>query len=427
MLEVSLILFAMLAAMLAGIPIAYCLGIAGFVGGYMVIGYDAMLSQLGSSLFEAGYAYEFCVVPLFIFMGCLVSKTKISDSLFAAANAMIGHHKGGIGMATAVACGGFSAISGSSLATAATMSKAALPQMRKYGYHDRLATGVIAAGGTLGILIPPSIVLIFYGILTQQDIADLFKAGIIPGLLGVFGYMLAVRLVTFFRPDYGPRGDKTNWKQRLQTLKGILDFIILFAVVIGGMYSGIFTSVEAASIGAVSAFVLAGLRGKLSVALVKDALLETSKTTGMLFCIFLGALLLTSYINYSELPWLLTDLIDQFELSGVQVVLVVLMICMLLGMVLEAFSIILLIVPIALPILQMTDVNLIWFGIILVVTTEISLISPPVGMNVFVLKSVNPDISTGTIFKGVVPFIFIDLIRLAILIMFPLLSLVLVS
>lgn len=427
MLDVFLILAVTLAVLFTGIPVAYCLGIGGAVGIAMTIGIDPTISQISATVFDAGFVYEFSVVPLFVLMGNLISSARISDKLFDAARSFLGHYPGGLGMATAVACGGFSAVSGSSLATAAAMSKASLPTMRRYGYADSMATGVIAAGGSLGILIPPSVVLIIYGIMTQEDIASLFLAGIVPGLLGMLGYVIAVRIITWFRPEAGPAADRHSWPERFNSLKQVGDFLMLFGIVIGGLYGGIFTSTEAAAFGAITALVLIVLRRRMSWAQFVEALIETSTTTAMLFCIYVGALMLTSYINYSNLPFVLDDLIERFELTQMQVILVILGVCLLLGMVLEAFSIVLLIVPIALPILVAMDVNLIWFGILLVVVTEISLITPPVGMNVFVLKSVNSDIALKTIFRGVLPFVLVDLVRLAILLTFPVLSLILVG
>jgi tripartite ATP-independent transporter DctM subunit len=360
-------------------------------------------------------------------MGNVIAKAEMSDNLFNAARAFVGHVRGGIGMATALACGMFGAISGSSLATAVTMSKAAMPSMRRFGYADSLATGVIAAGGTLGILIPPSIVLIIYGIMARQDIADMFIAGIIPGLLGVLGYMIAVSIVTWLRPQDAPPAERVTWRERWRALSKIGDLLLLFLVVMGGLYLHVFTSTEAAGIGAVSALVIAAARGKISFRFLSEVAVETGQTTAMLFTIYIGALFLTSYINYSDLPYFLEDMIQKFQLGTLQVVLIILGICVLLGTVLEAFSIILLIVPIALPILVSLDVNLVWFGILLVVVTEISLITPPVGMNVFVMKSVNPDVKLSTIFKGVMPFILIDIVRLSILVAFPVLVLWLVT
>jgi len=427
MLDVFLVLSVTLAVLFTGIPVAYCLGIGGAVGVAMTIGLEPTIAQVSTTVFDAGFVYEFSVVPLFVLMGNLISTARISDKLFEAARSFLGHYPGGLGMATAVACGGFAAISGSSLATAAAMSKASMPTMRRYGYADSLSTGVIAAGGSLGILIPPSIVLIIYGIMTQEDITSLFLAGILPGLLGIIGYMIAVRVVTWIRPEAGPAADRHGWAERLHALKQVGDFLILFVIVLGGLYGGIFTSTEAAAFGAITALILIIARRRMTWAQFVEALISTSTTTAMLFCIYVGALLLTSYINYSDLPFILDDLIERFDMSQMQVIFVILGVCLLLGMVLEAFSIVLLIVPIALPILLAMDVNLIWFGILLVVVTEISLISPPVGMNVFVLKSVNPNIELKTIFRGVLPFVLIDLIRLGILIAFPILSLCLIQ
>jgi len=373
-------------------------------------------------VFDTGFAYEFSVVPLFIAMGNLVSRAKISDKLFDAAGSLVGHYRGGLGMAAALSCGAFSAVSGSSLATAATMSKASMPSMRRFGYHDSLATGVIAAGGTLGILIPPSIVLIIYGIMTEQDISDMFIAGLIPGILCVISYIITVSIITHIKPELGPPGPKTSWRERGAALLQVIDIVVLFSVVLGGIYFGFLASTGAAGIGAVMAMVLVGLRKRLSWQMLKEVMTETGKTTAMLFTIYIGAVFFTEFVNFSGLTDHLEGVINAWNLDGMMVVILILAICLLLGMVLESMSIILLIVPIAAPILINLDINLIWFGILLVVATEISLMTPPVGMNVFVLKSVNPDVSLSDIYRGVLPFIVADFVRLALLIALPVLS-----
>lgn len=419
---IVIIIVFMLAAMFSGIPIAYCLGFAGIIGLAMSIGIEATTSLLAQTVFETVFAYEFSVLPLFIAMGNIISRAQLSDKLFNAAGAFIGHTRGGLGIAAALSCGAFSAVSGSSLATAATMSKAAMPSLRRFGYHDSLSTGVIAAGGTLGILIPPSVVLIIYAIMTEIDISDMFMAGIVPGLLGVLGYVIVVWLVTLFKPEMGPPGRKISWQERGVALLQVVDILALFSVVLGGIYFGLFSTTEAAGIGAVMASILVTIRKRLSFAMFIDALVETGKTTVMLFTIYLGALFFTEFINFSGLTDYLGEMVTTMRLSGLQVILLILAICLMLGMVLESMSIIVLIVPVVTPVLISLDVNLIWFGILLVVTTEISLITPPVGMNVFVMKSVNPDIPLGQIFRGVLPFIAIDFIRLALLIALPSLS-----
>lgn len=417
----------MLLAMFSGIPIAYSLGFAGIIGLMLEIGPSATSSLIGQTVFDTGFAYEFSVVPLFIAMGNIVSRAQLSDKLFIAAGAFVGHRRGGLGMAAALSCGAFSAVSGSSLATAATMSKASMPSLRKAGYHDGLSTGVIAAGGTLGILIPPSIVLIIYAIMTEQNISDMFIAGIVPGLLGVVGYMAAVAAVTTLKPDYGPAGPKISWTERWVALAQVIDILLLFMVVLGGIYFGLLASTEAAGIGAVVALVLVALRGRLNFSMLVEVMSETGKTTAMLFTIYIGALFFTEFVNLSGLTFVLEDFVIAQNLGPVQVVILILGICLMLGMVLESMSIILLIVPISAPILIGLDVNLVWFGILLVVVTEISLITPPVGMNVFVLKSVNEDIPLKVIFRGVIPFIVADFIRLGLLIAVPWLSIGLIT
>lgn len=412
----------MLVTMFAGIPIAYCLGFAGIIGLALDIGLDPTSSFVAQTVFDTGFAYEFSVVPLFIAMGNLVSRAKLSDKLFSSAGTFVGHFRGGLGIAAALSCGAFSAVSGSSLATAATMSKASMPSMRRAGYHDSLSTGVIAAGGTLGILIPPSIVLIIYGIMTEQDISDMFIAGIIPGLLCILTYVITVTIITHLKPELGPPGPKSSWRERGVALLQVIDVLILFSVVLGGIYFGVLASTEAAGIGAVMAIVLVGLRKRLNWQMLKEVMTETGKTTAMLLTIYVGALFFTEFVNFSGLAEHLESIIYAWKLDGLTVVILILSICLLLGTVLDAMSVIVLMVPVVTPILISLDVNLVWFGILLVVATEISLVTPPVGMNVYVLKSVNPDVPLSVIFRGVLPFILADFIRLALLISLPVLT-----
>ena len=351
-------------------------------------------------------------------MGNFVTRSGLSQELYNAAYTFLGHRRGGLAMSTVVACGGFSAICGSSLATSATMAKVALPPMRKFGYADSLATASIAAGGTLGILIPPSVILVIYGLLTETSIRELFAAGFIPGLLGVILYMLAVRWVVMRNPKSGPAGEKFTWAERMQALKGIWGVLLLFTIVMGGIYLGVFTPTEAAGIGAAGAFLIALLRGQLSLVKTFEVLSDTVRTSTMLFAVIIGALIFSDFINRAGLPVWLLEFVQSLDVSPMAVIVVILCIYIILGMVFESLSMLLLTVPVFYPLIDSLGFDLVWYGIVVVVVTEISLITPPVGMNVFVLSAVLKDIKTGTIFKGVTPFWCADIVRLALIVAF---------
>ncbi len=405
------------------IPIAFVMILVGFAGMAWANNPIAALYSVGQTAFDAAINYELSVVPLFVLMGNFVARAGLASELYNASNAFLGHRKGGLAMATIVACGGFSAICGSSLATAATMSKVAMPSMRRFGYSDRLATGAIAAGGTLGILIPPSVILVLYGIMTQQSIGKLFAAGIVPGLIGICFYMGAVRFVTWRNPEAGPAGVRQTWPERMKTLSSVWGVIVLFALVMGGIYGGVFTPTEAAGVGAGGAFAFALLRGVLTWRVLYEVIEESVATTAMLFTVLIGALLMANFINLTDFPQELLALASRFQDTPWLVIVALIVIYVLLGCVFESLSMILLTVPIFYPMVVSLGYDPIWFGIVVVVVTEISLITPPVGLNVFVLRGVLPDVKTGTIFRGVTPFWVADIVRLALLVSVPWLSL----
>ncbi len=433
--ESLIAIVALLALVAMRLPIAFAMGLVGFVGFGLLTDWGPALAMVTTVTYETGLSYGLSVVPMFVLMGNFVSRAGLSDELYAASNAFLGHRRGGLAMATIVACGGFSAVCGSSLATAATMSKVAMPPMRRYGYADSLATGAIAAGGTLGILIPPSVILVIYGIMTEQDIGKLFIAGILPGLLGIGLYLVAVFATVRLYPDTGPRGERSDWPQRLVALRGVWGVLVLFLLVIGGIYGGVFTPTEAAGIGASGAFLFALLRGRLTFTSLVDILIDSVRTTAMIFTILIGALVFSNYVNIVGMPTILSEWVLSHDLSPMMVVLMILMIYVLLGCVLESLSMILLTVPVFYPLVLGLDFGdimpadhvLIWFGIVIVVVTEISLITPPVGLNVFVLKGVLGDVRLATIFKGVTPFWIVDIIRLLLLLFIPSIALYLPS
>ncbi len=430
--EASLIGFAALMVLiLARIPLGIAMGMVGVVGFALVQqitygnpnGWSSALNMISGTAFDTGMSYGLSIVPLFLLMGNLITESGMSKELYRTANAFLGHFKGGLALATVVSCGAFSAVCGSSMATAATMAKVAMPSMREYKYADSLATGSIAAGGTLGILIPPSVILVIYGLMTETDIGKLFIAGLLPGLLGIILYMLAVSVTVRLKPESGPAGPRSSWKERLISMKGVWGINLIFIVVMGGIYLGIFTPTEAAGIGAAGAFLIALFSGKMSFKMLQRAFVGATRTTAMLFFLVIGALIFSNFINLSGMPFMVTEWVTESGFSPYMVILTLVAVYLLLGCVLESMSMILLTVPIFYPLVISLGYDPIWFGIVVVVVVEISLITPPVGLNVFVLRGVLPDVSTGTIFKGVTPFWIADLFRLAVIVGFPALSL----
>jgi C4-dicarboxylate transporter DctM subunit len=420
----TLIAFAILLALaFARVPIAFAMLIVGVGGFALTRGMHAAFDQLAQTTFAAGIDYELSVVPLFVLMGNFVSRAGMSQELFRAAYTFIGHWRGGLAMSTVVACAGFGSICGSSIATAATMSKVAYPPMRKLGYSDKLSAASICAGGTLGILIPPSTIMVIYGIITETNIGRLFAAGILPGILAVSLLCLAVRWVVWRDPAAGPAGDRSSWAERLQAFKGIWGVVVLFVVSIGGIYAGIFTATEGAGIGAFGAFIFALARRALTWRVLREVLIDSARTTSMLFLILIGALVFANYINFTSLPFDLTNFVDQFKVHPLMVVVVICAIYVVLGTAMEELSMVLLTVPIFFPLVTQLGFDPVWFGILIVVIVEIGLISPPVGMNLFVLSSLLPEVPTPTLFRGVIPFVIADIVRLCILIAFPAISL----
>ena len=408
-------------------PIALSMGIVGLLGVAYNTNMKAAISMTGRLIIDTAQDYGLSVVPMFILMGLFVNKGGLSRELYRVSYGFLGHFRGGLAMATIVACAGFSAICGSSLATAATMSKVAMPQMRKYGYADTLSTASIAAGGTLGILIPPSVILVIYGLLTETSIGKLFIAGIVPGILGMLLYLVAVRYTILRDPKAGPAGERTNWGGRFEAIKGVWAVLLLFFLVIGGLYGALnfwplnltFSPTEAAGMGAAGAFLIALSRGTLTVRNSMQVLVETSHTTASLFAVLIGAWMFSNFVNLAGLPEGLREIVSSFGVHPMTVMFMIIVIYLILGCVFESLSMLLLTVPIFFPLVKSLGFDPVWFGIIVVVVTEISLITPPVGLNVFVLKGVIGDVSTSTIFRGVTPFWIVDIIRLLILVLIP--------
>ncbi|OJJ11041.1 C4-dicarboxylate ABC transporter permease [Alphaproteobacteria bacterium AO1-B] len=426
---------ALFGLVLLRVPIAVAMIIVGTAGFAMLRNWNAAFNLLGNAAFDTGLSFTLSVIPLFILMGNLLTISGVSQSLFTTAHRALHKMRGGLAMATIVACGGFSAVCGSSLATAATMSKVAMPSMRKAGYADSLATGSIAAGGTLGILIPPSVILIIYGLLTEADIGKLFVAGIIPGLLGVVFYMAAVYVTVLLKPNLAPSSHDDIPVER-KDVWGVLAVLGLFAIIMIGIYGGFFTPTEAAGIGAATAFLIALFSGGLTFEKLFQAGLNCARTTAMIFAIIIGAEVFSNFISYAGVPDALLEFVQSLDVNAYVVILVLVLIYVILGAVLESLSMILLTVPVFFPLVTSLDFGtgalsdpemvLIWFGIIVVVVTEISLISPPIGLNVFVLRSVLTDVPLRTMFAGILPFWAADILRLGLLIAVPALSLALI-
>ncbi len=433
----SLIGFAVLLVLIfLKMPVAFAMALVGIAGFAVMRGLDASLAMTGTLVFDAGLAYSLSVVPLFIFMGNVLARSGVSHGLYAVANHATARMRGGLAMASVIACGGFSAVCGSSLATAATMSKVAMPSMRRYGYADSLAAGSIAAGGTLGILIPPSVILIIYGLLTESDIGKLFIAGIVPGIVGLAFYLLAVQAAVWRNPDLAPPATELEPLTRRDGL-GVAALVLLFAIIMVGIYGGFFTPTEAAGIGAGAAIPISALFGRLGLRALVEAIGESTRATAMIFALIIGADIFTNFVNFAGLPDALSDFVTDLDVSPWLVILAIVAVYILLGCVLESLSMILLTVPVFYPLVSNLDFGsglladpelvLIWFAIVVVVVTEISLITPPVGLNVFVLRSVLEDVSLTTIFRGVTPFWIADIFRLALLIAVPWISLWLVT
>ena len=423
MIEATLGFLAVFTLAFLRVPIALAMAIVGIAGLGLMRGWQPAFASTSQVIFETGFAYVLSVIPLFILMGNLVARAGMARELYTAANAFVGHRKGGLATASVLASGGFSCICGSSIATAATMTRVAYPEMKRHGYKDTLATGSIAAGGTLGILIPPSTIMVIYGIITETDIGKLFIAGVLPGLLAITCLCLAVVYVTWRDPAAGPPAERSSWAQRLQAMRGIWAVVALFALVIGGIYGGVFTATEGAGVGASGAFIFALLRGALTPRVLMDILVDSTRTTAMLFTILIGAMVFTSFINFTSMPGELRDFLLQFSPNPIMVVVVMMAIYVALGLVMEELSMVLLTIPVFFPVITGLGFDPVWFGVLIVTIVEIGMISPPVGMNLFVMNSLLPQVKLKTIFKGVWPFVMADIVRLGILIAFPAIAL----
>jgi C4-dicarboxylate transporter, DctM subunit len=410
---------AMLLLIFWGTPIGLAMGAVGFVGFALMNGLDPAFSMLGLSPYSSVASYTLTVLPLFILMGQFAGMSGLSRDLYETANRWIGHRRGGLAMANVVACGGFAAVCGSSLATSATMTVVALPEMLRHGYDPRLATGSIAAGGTLGILIPPSVMFLIYGFLTEQSIGKLFLAGIVPGVILVALYALTISLVTWRNPALAPAVPRVPLKERITALYRVWPILGLFLLVIGGMYVGVFTATEAAAVGAAGAFLLALARQSLTWRQLVQALVDTVHTSAALFSILVGAVILGYFLAITQLPMTLASIIGGLPLSANAIMALIILLYLILGAFMDELAMVLLTVPIFFPVSQTLGFDPIWFGVIIVVVCEAGMIAPPVGINVFVLASMTKDVPMKDIYLGILPFLWADVVLLILLMIFP--------
>lgn len=414
------------------IPIAIAMMICGAIGYSIISDFSSLLLYIGTAPVAKFSSYDLSVVPLFLLMGELATRSGITKQLFSSCNTWVGQQKGGLAMASVAGCAAFGAICGSSLATASTIGKVALPEMKRLQYSGALSAGALAAGGTLGILIPPSMVLIIYAVLTEQNITKMFMAAFVPGILAALGYMITIAIYVRIYPDSGPRGEKTTWKDKLRATLDVWHISLIFIIVLGGIYFGFFTPTEAASVGVVLTGILAFQHGKMRLDGLVSSLLSAAVSSAMIFFIVLGADLFSVFIALSKLPDAGVDFIANSGFSPYAVLTIIVISYLVMGCFLDSLSMILLTVPIYFPIIMVMDFGIspsdlgIWFGIIALIVVEVGLITPPVGMNIFIIKSFDASLSLRTCFKGVIPFLISDVIRIVILILFPSISLFLV-
>ncbi|SFZ84760.1 TRAP transporter, DctM subunit [Devosia enhydra] len=415
------------------VPIGLAMLLVGIGGSYMITGsLNPMLAQFKSLTHATFSNYSFSIIPLFLLMGQFAALGGLSAALFKAAADWLGHRRGGVAMAAIGACAGFGAICGSSLATAATMGQVALPELRKHGYSGRLSTGTLVAGGTLGILIPPSVILVIYAILTEQNIAKLFMAAFVPGILAAIGYLITIAIYVRFRPEDAGRLPRVPYRERFASLINIWPVLLVFFLVVGGIYFGWFTPTEAAAIGAAGTGIIAIANRGLNWANFKQALLSTASSTAMIFLIVLGAAALNSFLALSQLPQASAEFVTSQGLNPWLVLSIILLFYLVFGCVMDSLSMILLTVPIVFPIVTAMDFGLppeefaLWFGILILIVVEVGLITPPVGMNLFIINSMARDVPMSQTYLGVLPFVASDLLRVVILAAFPVITLFLV-
>ena len=405
------------------IPVGIAMGIVGVAGFGIVVGPTPAMSLLAQVPIRTATDISFSVVPMFILMGAFISASGMSKDLFRAAYAFLGHLRGGLGLATIASCAGFSSISGSAVATAATFSQVAYPEMRKYGYPKGFSVGTIAAGGTLGVMIPPSTIMIVYALITDMEIAKLFMAGIIPGILGMFLYMAAVSLTGRSRSMQLARGERSSWSERFASLGRVWPVLLLFVCIMVGIYGGVFTINEAAGFGAVGAFVIALALGRLSFSSIVEALVETVRTTASIFTTLIGAILFGYFLAITQVPQNVAHYLGELSLNTNLILIIILVGYLALGALMDEMALLILTLPVIAPVITALGVDPYWFAILLITTLEVGLIAPPVGMNIFVIVAVlKGEVSLREAYSGVAPFIIADVVRLALIFAFPVIA-----
>lgn len=405
------------------VPIGIAMGVAGVCGFAALSGWKAGFNLLANVPLSVVTDYNLSVIPMFILMGAFASGGGMSRELFEAGRAWLGHLRGGLAMASVAACGGFAAINGSSVATAATMAQVALPEMRRAGYHPGLSAGLIAAGGTLGIMIPPSVIFVLYGIMTETDIKKLFAAGVIPGLLAVGLYFIVVQVISRIRPDALPRGEAHSWAERWRSLRGLWAVLVLFLFVLGGIYGGLFTVEEGAGVGAVGTLVIGLLRRRLRGKDIRAALIDTLRVSSAIMMIVIGAFLFGYFLTITQFTQKAVAFLVGLPVGAYGVLALVMVGYFILGALMDELAMILLTVPVVFPAMMQLGFDPVWFGVIVVMAVTFGMICPPVGINVFVINSIARDVTLGRIYRGTMPFIAVDVLRLMVLCAFPAISL----
>ncbi|MDH3235002.1 MAG: TRAP transporter large permease [Alphaproteobacteria bacterium] len=401
------------------VPVAIALGIVGLLGYAAIDGWRNALIAAGATPYDLTDKYSLTVVPLFVLMGVVASRAGMSNELFRAANAVFSGLRGALAMGTVGACAGFGSICGSSLATAATMARVAVPEMRKYGYDERIATGVVASGGTLGVLIPPSVILIVYAIIAEQGVPQLFAAAMIPGLIGAALHIVVIGAIALAQPDRMPITPGMPFRERISAMSGLWKVVILFGIAIGGIYSGFMSPTEAAAVAALVAIIIAFATRAMTWKVLAESLLETIWTTGMLFFIVIGAFLFAYFMVLTRLPNSLAEWVQGLQMAPWMVIMMMIAFYIVLGCFLDAISMILITIPVFLPLAQGLGFDPIWFGILVLVVVEVGMITPPVGLNIFVIRAQLPDVKLVDVYWGIVPFLAAAAGLVALLMLFP--------
>ena len=412
-------LFALITLIFSRMPVGFVMALVGFVGFGHLVSYEAALNMMAKDLYDVFASYNLTVIPLFILMGQIAYHGGISGRLFDVAYKFIGHWPGGMAIATIGACAGFSAICGSTNATAATMAAVTLPEMKKYQYHDDLATGVVAAGGSLGILVPPSVIFIIYGIMTEQSIGKLFMAGILPGILLTALFILTIVIWTSFKPELAPRGPRATIREKIASLSGLVETILLFIMVMGGLFFGLFTPTEAGAVGAFGTLVIALFRRNITFAGIIQSLFETTRIACMILVIVAGATIFGHFLAITQIPFNIANWVAGFQMPPFAVMSMIILVYLVGGCFIDALALIMLTVPIFSPVILSIGYDPMWFGVIIVLVTQIGVITPPVGVNVYVVSGVARDVPLQTIFRGVIPLLIALVVGTLLMIPFP--------